>query len=333
MFRRCVNPEKPALSPAVGYVVYAVARPVIPTRPVTPDFSFVVAPGSAGSAELSAALARSPLAAFPYGVPAASTPDGSSPLTQLAVYARTAPPLALGVDESYVITIGAVGAAALSANTTWGALRGLETFAQLCAWNASDGSYAVEAAEVFDAPRFPFRGLMVDASRHFLSLSALQRVVDEMAAVKLNALSVHFNDDTSWPLFIRSFPQLSLQGAYSNTSHTYTPPMMAALVEYARERGVRVLPEFDSPSHFGTLSGAYPELMAVQKDGGLCMLDPSKDATYEFLASVWGDIAAMFPDAQFRIGGDEFQGCWGACPTVMAWIHNKWGANGTIYDA
>jgi hexosaminidase len=109
--------------------------------------------------------------------------------------------------------------------------------------------------------------------------------------------------------------------------------MMLDLVAFARERGVRVLPEFDSPSHFGTLAGAYPELMAVQSDGGLCMLDPSKDTTYEFLAGVWGDLAAMFPDAQFRIGGDEFQGCWSSCPAVMAWILSKFGANGTITDA
>ena len=333
VFRRCADPLHPALAPAVGYVVWAVTRPTIPALAVAPSFSFAAAPGSAGSAELSAALARAPLAAFPSGPPAAAGGGGAPQLAVLSVFAAAAPPLALGVNESYRIAVTADGAASLTAATTWGALRGLETFSQLCGWNATDGSYAVEVVEVADAPRFPFRGLMVDASRHFLSLSALQRVVEEMAAVKLNALSIHFNDDQSWPLFIGRFPQLSLQGAYSNASHTYTPAMMGELVAFARERGVRVLPEFDSPSHFGTLAGAYPELMAVQKDGGLCMLDPSKDATFDFLAGVWADVAAMFPDAQFRIGGDEFQGCWSDCPAVMAWIQSKWGANGTIYDA
>lgn len=336
VYRRCEAPLAPALSSAPGYVVYAVTRPAVPLRPVAPGFAFVAARGAPSSEELSAALARAAAAAFPYGPPApSSAPPAGAPLLALAVnITDPAPaPLALGVNESYTLTIGAAGAATLDAPTVWGALRGLETFAQLCGWSAGDGSYGVEEAVVRDAPRFAFRGVMVDASRHFLSLSALKRVVEEMAAVKLNALSIHFNDDTSWPLFIPSFPQLSLQGAYSNTSHTYTAPMMAELVAFARLRGVRVIPEFDSPSHFGTLSGAYPELMAVQADGGLCMLDPSREASFDFLAAVWRDIAAMFPDAQFRIGGDEFEGCWSACPAVMAWARKTFGPNATAQDA
>jgi len=157
--------------------------------------------------------------------------------------------------------------------------------------------------------------------------------VDVIAALKLNALSIHFNDDQSWPLYIQSYPNLSFLGAYSNHSHTYTPSMMADLVSFAEVRGVRILPEFDSPSHFGTLGSSYPQFAATTKDGGACLVDPSREEVYEFLTAVWTDIAALFPDAQFRIGGDEFQSCWNDCPSVMSWIAKEFGVNGTIYDA
>jgi hexosaminidase len=109
--------------------------------------------------------------------------------------------------------------------------------------------------------------------------------------------------------------------------------MMRELVAFAGERGVRILPEFDSPAHFGTLAGAYPQFTATTASGGACMVDPSREETFAFLAAVWGDIAAMFPDAQFRIGGDEVQGCWAQCPAVQAWIQATFGANGTVGDA
>ena len=332
VFRRCADPQRPNLTAAPGYAVYVVQRPAIAAHALRPGFGFVLAPGSRSGAGLAAALARAPAQAFPYGAGAPSSLPGPALAQLLVTGAGDDDELRLGVDESYAIDVSAAGAA-LSAATVFGAMRGLETFAQLVAYNLSDGSYSLEAAAIRDAPRFPYRGLMIDTSRHFISVTVMKQIVAMMAAVKLNTLSIHFNDDNSWPLFIESFPQLSLQGAYSNSSHTYAPAQMRDLVAFAAGLGVRVLPEFDSPSHFGTLAASYPQFAAATKDGGACMVDPSREEVFDFLAAVWRDIAAMFPDAQFRIGGDEFQGCWADCPAVMSWIAQQFGANGTIYDA
>jgi len=335
VYRRCVDPAHPTLSPATGYEVFALKRaPVVAFGIDAAAFTFTVANGGFSDAVLTGALARAAAFVFPFGAGSASTLPGPR-VPGLEVYVSTSDDLLrLGVDESYKIVVAPSGAAAvLSAPTVFGALRGLETFAQLVIFNISSGSYEIEASTIVDAPRFPYRGIMVDTSRHFISVSVLKQLVDQMAAVKLNTLSIHFNDDQSWPLFIASYPNLSGAGAYSNASHTYSPAAMRDLVAFAKTRGVRILPEFDSPSHFGTLSSSYPQFAAVQSDGGLCMIDPSREESFQFLASVWKDIADMFPDAQFRIGGDEFQGCWSSCPGVMAWVNATFGAKGSIYDA
>lgn len=334
VFRRCGDPLHPNTSSTPGYSVYAVQRPAVTAYgvPSASAFAFRLAEGSFSNAALQAALGRAAASAFPYGAGSPSSLPGPG-VTSLEVLVTTSDAtLRLGVNESYELVVAPESGspARLTAPTVFGAMRGLETFAQLLSYNLSEGSYGIEALSISDAPRFPYRGIMVDTSRHFISLSVLKRVVELMAAVKLNALSIHFNDDNSWPLFIQSYPGLTLGGAYSNFSHVYTPQMMRDLVAFAGERGVRVLPEFDSPSHFGTLGYSYPQFAAQTRDGGLCMVDPSRKEVFDFLAAVWKDIGDMFPDAQFRVGGDEFQGCWSDCPTVMAWIKSTWGTNGTV---
>ena len=335
VFRRCADPAHPNLTATPGYSVFSVQRPAVTAYGLAPQFAFRAAAGGFSNALLEAALARAGAQAFPYGQGQAPSLPGPTLAALEVDVASSDAVLRLGVDESYTIVVDprAPVPARLAAPTIFGAMRGLETFAQLVSYNLSDASYACEAVQISDAPRFPFRGVMLDTSRHFISVSVIKQVVDMMAAVKLNTLSLHLNDDNSWPLYVPSHPQLSLQGAYSNFSHTYLPEDMKDLVAFAATRGVRVLPEFDSPSHFGTLSQSYPQFAATTQDGSACMVDPSREEVFDFLAAVWGDIAGMFPDAQFRIGGDEFQGCWSDCPAVMAWIRGKWGVNGTVYDA
>jgi hexosaminidase len=331
VFRRCADPAHPALSPADGYTVYAITRPVITYMGIDARAFEITATGFT-DATLAAAIARAPAAAFPFGV------GNVSPLpvrlASLTIDVTTSDNvLRAGVDESYELAI-APGGCAITAPTVFGALHALETFFQLVVFNSTDGTYQAASTSISDAPRFAYRGIMIDSSRHFMSLSVVKQVVDVMAALKLNTLSIHLNDDQSWPLVVPSWPQLSLQGAYSNFSHTYSLDAIRDLVAYAGLRGVRVLPEFDSPSHFGTLSSSYPEMMAADSGGGLCMVDVSREEVFaDFLGGIWGDIASAFSADEFRIGGDEFYGCWDDCPKVKAWINETFGPGANAGDA
>ena len=154
--------------------------------------------------------------------------------------------LQLGIDESYTLLIGAAssspGDATLHAATVYGALRGLETFSQLVTYDPVTATYSVEKTplRIDDAPRFPHRGFMVDTSRHWQSITMLKRLVDSLSFAKLNTLHWHIVDDQSFPLTVRSFPNLQGLGAYS-VAEQYSPLDVEDIVEYARARGVRVL--------------------------------------------------------------------------------------------
>jgi hexosaminidase len=255
---------------------------------------------------------------FAYG--AARTPGGALARATVNVTGGDVV-LRLGVDESYrLATDAGSGTVAITAPTCFGALRALETLSQLIQFNLSSGTYFMPAAVVVDAPRFPFRGLMVDTARHFLSIPALRAVIDLMAYDKLNVLHMHLSDDQSWPLAIDALPLLAGRGAYSNYSHTYSAADMKGLVAYAWERGVRVIPEFDTPAHFGILRVSYPEFMAQHAAGSYCEVDPSNPGLMPFLTTIWTALADIFPDDTFHVGGDEFwPTCWTENAKIMAW--------------
>ena len=332
VFRRCSDPLHPVLSPADGYVVWAITRPEVSYYALDPnDFTFFIT--SPTDDIIASAVARAPAAAFPYGVSnSTSSLPNTLPGVTLSI-SSVDDTLRFGVDESYSLAVNSSGIF-LSSITVFGAFHGLETLYQLIGYNLTDNTYCISDGVIIDNPRFPYRGIMIDTSRHFMSISVIKQVIDMMATVKLNTLSIHLTDDQSWPLFVPSWPLLSQRSAYSNTSHTYYPSDIQSLVAYARLRGIRVLPEFDSPSHFGALNAAYPQFAAVTKSGDLCMVDPSREEVFSFLEDIWSDIAAEFASVdELRIGGDEFQGCWNDCPSVMTWINQTFGPKADIYDA
>lgn len=149
-----------------------------------------------------------------------------------------------GMDESYTLTVPATGASAtLTARNFVGALRGLETFSQLL---AAPGSPTLPVVTVEDAPRFPWRGIMIDTARHFLPLDVMYHLLDAMSYVKLNTLHIHLVDAESWPLVVPSWPGLAGAGAYS-TDATFTAAQLSQVVAYATDRGIRVVPETDMP--------------------------------------------------------------------------------------
>lgn len=161
--------------------------------------------------------------------------------------------LYLHTDESYELTVTTaddVTTATITAPTYFGARHGLETLSQLVDYHETADALMVVTATVTDAPVFSYRGLLLDTSRNYVSVATLERTLDGMAANKLNTLHWHITDSHSFPLVLEELPNMVNYGAYS-VSEVYTRDQIAALKEYARIRGVRLLPELDAPAHVG----------------------------------------------------------------------------------
>ena len=229
----------------------------------------------------------------------------------------------LGEDESYSLEISAAGAK-LDATTTLGIMRGLETFLQLVQ-TTSDG-FAAPAITIHDKPRFPWRGLMIDVGRHFIPLDVLKRNLDGMAAVKLNVFHWHLSDNQGFRVESKKFPKLTEMGS---DGLFYTQDEVRDLIAYAHDRGIRVVPEFDMPGHSTAWFVGYPELASgpgpyqIERKWGVFdpAMNPAEERTYKFLDSFIGEMANLFPDQYFHIGGDEVNGKeWDANPNIQAFM-------------
>ena len=229
----------------------------------------------------------------------------------------------LGEDESYSLDISS-SAGRLNATTPLGIMRGLHTFLQLVE-TSSDG-FAVPAVTIHDQPRFPWRGLMIDSSRHFIPLDVLKRNLDGMAALKLNVFHWHLSDNQGFRVESKKFPKL--QGIGSDGLY-YTQDEVRDLIAYARERGIRVVPEFDMPGHSTAWFVGYADLASapgpyqIERKWGVFdpTMDPTQEKTYKFLDSFIAEMAQLFPDKYFHIGGDEVNGKqWDGNPKIQAFM-------------
>ncbi len=233
---------------------------------------------------------------------------------------------ALGENESYQIDITS-RQAVLRAPTVIGALRGLETVLQLLA--ANNRGYYLPGGHIQDQPRFPWRGLLIDVARHFEPVEVLKRNLDAMAAVKLNVFHWHLTEDQGFRIESKKFPklhQLGSDGLY------YTQEQAREIIAYARDRGIRVVPEFDIPGHSTSWLVGYPELgsapgpYTIERRPGIFepALDPTREEVYKFLDTFLGEMAALFPDAYLHIGGDENEGKqWDRNPKIQAYMKEK----------
>jgi hexosaminidase len=217
--------------------------------------------------------------------------------------------------------------ARLMAPTVVGALRGLETFLQLV--QADRDGYYLPGIKIQDQPRFPWRGLLVDVGRHYEPMEVLKRNLDAMAAVKLNVFHWHLTEDQGFRVESRKLPKLHTLGS---DGLFYSQDQVREIIAYARDRGIRVMPEFDIPGHSTSWLVAYPEMGSapgpykIERGAGIFepALDPTREQTYKFLDTFLGEMAALFPDAYMHIGGDENEGKqWDRNPQIQAFMKEK----------
>ena len=226
---------------------------------LTIDGSFSVAASGYSDARLNAALDRfAALIGRQTGILMITPRPADASAATLRVECITAGPdnPTLGEDESYTLDVTPQNARLQAVNIS-GALRGLATFAQLVT-PGPDG-FQAPAMHIEDRPRFPWRGLMLDVSRHWMPMDVVKRNLDAMAAVKLNVFHWHLSDDQGFRVESRRYPKL--QGAGSD-GRFYTQDDIRAIVAYARDRGIRVIPEFDVPAHTQSWFPGYPDLSA-----------------------------------------------------------------------
>jgi hexosaminidase len=232
----------------------------------------------------------------------------------------------LSEDESYRIEV-TERQAQLVAPTVVGVLRGLETFLQLV--ESDRDGYFVPVVTIQDQPRFRWRGLLIDIGRHYEPPEVLKRNLDAMAAVKLNVFHWHLTEDQGFRVESKKFPRLHQMGS---DGLFYTQEQVRDIVEYARQRGIRVVPEFDIPGHSTSWLVGHPELgsapgpYTIERRAGIFepALDPTREDVYKFLETFLTEMASLFPDAYMHIGGDENEGKqWDRNPQIQAFMKEK----------
>ncbi len=229
----------------------------------------------------------------------------------------------LGEDESYSLKVEN-DKIILTAETDLGAMHGLQTLLQLLDRNRK--SFFFPCIEINDKPRFAWRGLMIDACRHFIPLEVIKHNIDGMAMVKLNVFHWHLSEDQGFRVESKVFPTLHQLGS---NGEFYTQVQIKEVIAYANERGIRVMPEFDIPGHASAWMVGHPELASadgtykIEKFFGVFdpTIDPTKKETYTFFAKFFKEMSQLFNDEYMHIGGDENNGVqWNENPRIQAFM-------------
>ncbi|ORY00072.1 hypothetical protein K493DRAFT_279099 [Basidiobolus meristosporus CBS 931.73] len=244
--------------------------------------------------------------------------------------------LNLDTDESYTLNVPAKGGqATITAKSVYGALRGLESFSQLVSWTEETNQFRIPLAPVSitDKPVFPHRGVMIDTSRNFLKVADIKRTLDGMSYNKLNVLHWHIIDQHSFPLKTKTYPELAEKGAYSKR-WVYTEKDVRDIVSYAKDRGIRVYPEFDIPGHAYSWGLAFPDIVtcmniqpnwseyaAEPNSGQLNIINPKTDV---IVRNFLKEVTTWFDDEFVHIGGDEVNfKCWETSPGYPEYLQKN----------
>ncbi len=275
------------------------------------------------------------------------TKENEFPTASLQINCAKAGKTGLYEDESYQLEIQSTGIT-INATSDLGAIHALETVLQLLQNNES--SFYFPMVSITDFPRFTWRGLMIDAARHFQPVDVIKRNLDAMAAVKMNVFHWHLVDDQGWRIEMKKHPrftELASDGDY------YTQEEIKDIVKYADQRGIMVIPEIDVPGHATAILTAYPEIgskvvnsnanslenktqtstvasYSLERNSGIFTptLDPSNPRTYELLSEIFDEVCPLFSGRYFHIGGDENEGKdWDANPKIQAFMKKNKLAN------
>jgi hexosaminidase len=281
--------------------------------------------GAEAAARFLAACWRAPL-----GYPLPVQPD-CQPLTVGAVrLAGPATPEERQPPEGYLLRVNQAGVRIVAADAA-GFFYGVQTLRQLLeastfsAVRQDKGKWGwlLPAVEIRDAPRFGWRGLMLDESRHFMGKAAVFKILDGMASLKLNRFHWHLTDSPGWRLEIKRFPALTAAGAVGDHSDPkraaqfYTQDDVREILDYARARHIMVIPEIELPAHATAAMRAYPHLSCTGKPE--FMYCAGNDEAIRFLEQVLDETLALFDAPFIHIGGDECpKDIWKKCPKCQA---------------
>ncbi|MEU5785964.1 beta-N-acetylhexosaminidase [Micromonospora lupini] len=280
-------------------------------------------PGAREVADHLAGLLR-PATGFP--LPVTDTlevgPTGTLTLTLAATPTgpTSAPPADLGA-EGYRLDVTATEVRVV-ADTATGLFYGVQTLRQLLPAAVESPTpvttrWALPGGTILDRPRFPYRGAMLDVARHFFAVEDVLRVIDHLARYKLNHLHLHLTDDQGWRIAVDSWPKLAGVGGASEVGGGpgghYTKADYRRIVSHAAARHVTLVPEIDLPGHTNAALVAYPQLAPDKlapppytgTEVGFSYVDPADEQTYDFIADVLGEVAALTPGPWLHIGGDE----------------------------
>ena len=246
------------------------------------------------------------------------------PSAQLQINCSQSGKVGINQDESYQLEIQS-NKITINANSDLGAMHALETLLQLLQNNST--SYYFPTVTISDSPRFTWRGLMIDAARHFQPVDVIKRNLDAMAAMKMNVFHWHLTDDQGWRIELKNHPKLTQLASDGNY---YTQEEIKNIVKYADERGIMVIPEIDVPGHGTAILTAYPEVgsklnfdkntYSLERNSGIFTptLDPSNPKTYQLLSEIFDEVCPLFSGNYFHIGGDENEGKdWDSNPKIQ----------------
>ncbi|KAI9303584.1 glycoside hydrolase superfamily [Cunninghamella echinulata] len=247
--------------------------------------------------------------------------------------------LSMTTEESYELAIPTAdvdnkkkkNTVYIQAKNVFGALRALETLSQIIQWYPNLERFVIPNApwSIRDYPKYPFRSLMLDTSRHYYDINDIKKVIETMSWNKFNVFHWHMLDATSFPYQSKVYPELSKKGAYSPI-HVYTQSQIKDIVQFAKYRGIRVIPEIEAPGHATAWGYGIPEIVSclntvpypgytVQPPSG--QLNIAHPKTKQVVHAIVDEFAELFPDAYFHASGDEVvMKCWEDDRTVQDYL-------------
>ncbi len=255
-----------------------------------------------------------------------------NPLASLQIHSNKKGIVQINMEESYELLVDD-SKISIKAETDIGAIRGLETLLQLII--SDEKGFYFKGVTIKDSPRFAWRGLLISQPYHFMPMDVVKRTLDAMAMVKMNVLHLYISDDQGYTIESKVFPKLHQQVSGGNY---FTQVQIAEIIQYADQRGIRVVPEIDLPGHSTAILTAFPELASIprayqlQDHWGVFdpTVDPTKEKNYVFLDTLLTEVASLFPDHYFHIGGDENTGRdWAKSIPIQAFMKEK-GLNSTV---